>query len=94
MKADVKHEVKRVATFLGRNVSDEYVERVVEAASFNSLKEKRMGSNEEGRSGHEHFRKGVVGDWVTCFTEEQRQYVDKMYEERIKSANIELNFDK
>ena len=91
MKADVQYEVKRVAAFLGREVSDEYVKRLVEAASFNSLKERRK---EDGKMDPEYFRKGIVGDWVTFFNEEQRQYVDTMYEERIKAANIELNFDK
>ncbi|XP_067680753.1 sulfotransferase 1C4-like [Haliotis asinina] len=88
MKRDPVKSVKGIASFLGRDVSDETCAEIAEACGFNKLRqaysefkgEKLRG---EWKNGTGIFRKGEVGDWKNWFTVAQSERFDQEYAARM-----------
>ena len=98
MIKDLPTEVGRVAAFLGKTLSDDAKANLCEYVSFNSMRENPnnnlFGQPDVMDYEISHFmRKGQVGDWKNYFSKEQSDYVDRMYEERVKSAGITVQFE-
>ena len=77
--------IRRVATFIGVELSDELLDRVMRVTSFDYMKSNTKTNYAGGRKqGSEPFmRKGKVGDWVDYFTTEQSAHFDKLYQNEI-----------
>ena len=95
MKKDPKGSIARCAAFYGQSLSDEVLQQIVEASSFDVMKDNPL-SNMSNIPVYDYskgpfMRKGVVGDWKNYFTQEQSDYVDKHYCE--KAAKEGLHFE-
>ena len=96
MIKDLPTEVGRVAAFMGKTLSDDEKRNLCEYVTFNSMRENKdkFGKPKDMDNEISHFfRKGQVGDWKNYFSKEQSDYVDSMYEERVKSAGITVQFE-
>ncbi len=62
LKDAFTEEVQRIATFLGRHLSDLDAQRIAEATSIKKLREKY-----DDKGAIKFFRKGVSGDWENYF---------------------------
>ena len=94
MKQDHKGHVIKLASFLGYKLSDEQVDLVVENSSFSAMAKKdRENEGPPGwRADRSRFvRKGVVGDWVNHYTEDQSKYVDEMIQKYLEPLGITFN---
>lgn len=97
MKQDLAKEIKKVAEFLGKSVTDEQVGNLVAHLGFDKMKQNDTVNNEAIRevafvsgSKGSFIRKGEVGDWKTHFTKEMNEKMDELIEKHFK--NIGLNF--
>ncbi|CAH1269168.1 SULT1C4 [Branchiostoma lanceolatum] len=87
MKKDLPAEVKKLATFLGRPLSEEAMQAVVGATQFDSMK-KNVGDKHGLWT-----RKGVIGDWKNSFSDEQSRAFDDQYRERLSNSGLEFEFE-
>ena len=70
---------------MGKELSDEIVQKIVHETSFKNMKENPL-TNYSRVPGYRHdisafIRKGKVGDWKNYFSPEQAAYVDKLCKE-------------
>ncbi len=88
-----------IAQFLGRSLSEEECVKLAAATTFEKVQSDPFLSNSiEGRPFFRldisrFLRKGAVGDWKSHMSPEQSQYIDGLYEEKIKSMGLELSFE-
>eukprot|EP00930_Biecheleria_cincta_P065134 TRINITY_DN5081_c0_g1_i1.p1 TRINITY_DN5081_c0_g1~~TRINITY_DN5081_c0_g1_i1.p1 ORF type:complete len:391 (+),score=68.69 TRINITY_DN5081_c0_g1_i1:61-1173(+) len=79
MLAQPRHEVRRVASFLGLEPSDEVIEATVLHSGFEKMK---------AQSGDAaHMRKGVVGDSERHFSPELSKEFDLLYRELMRGVD-------
>lgn len=82
---DPEPEVKRLFEFLGAESGDRTVGRCVSATSFEKLSEGRK----PGEEASSFYRKGVAGDWMNVFTEQNR----RDFKEKAGDFLVELGYE-
>ncbi|XP_035693422.1 sulfotransferase 1C4-like isoform X3 [Branchiostoma floridae] len=105
MKRDLRGHVVKIATFLGRTLSDQRIDEVVANCTFSAMKEnpatnfsripalqKAFFSKAEG-SGLEFIRKGEVGDWKNWFSQEENQILETIHEEKMAGLDLTFRFE-
>eukprot|EP00057_Strongylocentrotus_purpuratus_P034101 XP_793921.2 PREDICTED: estrogen sulfotransferase-like [Strongylocentrotus purpuratus] len=100
---DLRGSIKRVADFLGRPLSAEKLDKMVELTEMKGMKktyqeiEEKMGDT--GRLVTRLFgqlpylRKGKVGGWKDEFTVAENEYFDKIYQQNMEGSGIEFQFE-
>nr|XP_060609741.1 sulfotransferase 6B1-like [Anolis sagrei ordinatus] len=78
--------VKRIAEFFKFSVTEKDIQTIVEKTSFKSMKEKSAETH--GDIGQHFFRKGIVGDWSSIFSEDQSKEMDIKYEEQLRKTKL------
>ena len=92
---DPRKMISNLAEFLGKKLSQEDVEKIAGATSFEEMKTKgnlhtkHSGMNEEISP---FMRKGKVGDWQTHFSQEQSQYVDELFAKKMEGSTLSFDF--
>ncbi|KAJ8023717.1 Amine sulfotransferase [Holothuria leucospilota] len=93
MKQDLHKVVQDVASFLGKSLDDATLQRVVEGASFEAMKESFQKDHEknvaEGKAVMHatiFIRKGQVGQWKETFTPEQNKRFDNLFRDKMKDC--------
>ncbi len=95
MKRDIRSAVMATAAFIGRDVSSDTIDEIVQHSRFESMKA-NPATNTSWMSHVRHsaeppfMRKGIVGDWVNYFTPEQKEAFDTLYAERMKNSGLEF----
>lgn len=93
MKKDSRGEIRRMAEFLGVNLSEEQISGIVEKTSFDAMKKKQeLDDSEQAkvRRMHQMMRKGQVGSWKQTLTVAQSEMMDKLMAEKL--GGTEINF--
>ena len=99
MKKDLALSVKKVAKFLGKDVSDKMVQSLVDHLSFKQMKNKPAVNKEERKklgllTGEGHFmQKGEVGDWKNYFTDEMNKRMDEAIEKHLKPIGFDFQYE-
>ncbi|KAL4586120.1 hypothetical protein LXL04_010751 [Taraxacum kok-saghyz] len=102
LKKDPTGNVKRLAEFLGHPFSIEeekagMVENIIQLCSFDTLS--NLEVNKSGKyQADEHFalehrlffRKATDGDWENYFTEEMKDKIDKLIDEKMSATGLIL----
>ncbi|XP_072025012.1 sulfotransferase 1A1-like [Amphiura filiformis] len=97
MQRDLRGAVVQIADFLGRPLSVEAIERVVNKSTLDSMKQRfhtvdqKSGKNKIGVPAT--IRKGIVGDWKTQFTVAQNETFDKLYREKLEGSDLHMDFE-
>ncbi|ELT87177.1 hypothetical protein CAPTEDRAFT_159887 [Capitella teleta] len=90
-------EVRRMAEFLSKEVSDEDVSKIVNWVSFGNMKDCKSTNYEEcTHTDHNispYMRKGTVGDWKNYLNDDQSKYIDEQYEENCGPAGLKYRFE-
>ncbi|XP_057652154.1 luciferin sulfotransferase-like [Diorhabda carinulata] len=99
MKKNPIATFRKLATFLGKNYSDEELSILENHLRIDNFKNNKSVNNDEHRNiglianGEESFiRKGVIGGWTTYFDENLSQEADRWIEDNLRSSNIVLPY--
>ena len=96
MKKDPKVHVRKIAKFMGHELSDKAIDIIVGKSSVKAVSKKfdDLFKNTGGwKTEKSSFvRKGEVGDWVNYFSEEQSQYVEVQNKEYLEPLGIVFEY--
>ena len=98
MKKDLAASVRKVAKFLGKEVTDAKVEELVDHLSFDSMKSNPAVNKEDANAnmfkedGH-FMRKGKIGDWKNYFTDEMNERMDEAIQAHFTSVGLEFQYE-
>ena len=95
MKKDLKSQIRKVATFLGKSYSDEQVDKLAEHLHIDNFKKNPWVNMEDMKGGAMMYndrgnfiRKGKTGDWKNHFTPEMTAKFDKWMAEKLKGTDL------
>ncbi|XP_041082847.1 sulfotransferase 2B1-like [Polyodon spathula] len=99
MLEDLRGAVVKFSHFLGKPLSEETIDTIVEKGCFKSMKNNTMsnyslvpeGVFHKGKS--EFLRKGVSGDWRNHFTAANEERFNSVYREQMKDADLKFPWD-
>ncbi|XP_020658483.3 sulfotransferase 6B1 [Pogona vitticeps] len=94
LKENLHEGVKQIADFYDFPLPEEKIQSIAEKATFQTMKSE--APQKIGAFAPVVFRKGVVGDWKTLFTEAQSQEMDAKFEECLAGTKLgtKLKYDK
>ncbi|KAM3918935.1 sulfotransferase 1 family member D1-like [Leptodactylus fuscus] len=96
MKENPKKEIKKILQFLGKEMSEAIVDKIVYLTSFEVMKDNDMANYKTiptefmNQTISPFMRKGIVGDWKNHFTVAQNEQFDEDYKR--KMADTDLHF--
>ena len=94
MKADYEGELKKISNFLGYSLSEEVLEKIKEATTFNNMKNNSFTNMENADDPsikappENYYRKGIVGSWKEQFTAAQNEAFDLWCAKRMKAIGL------
>jgi len=91
MKNDFETVIKEVAAFLGKEIDESGVDKLVAFLNINKMRKNPMVNKEwkNTEGGPIFMRKGIVGDWKTHFTSEESQDWDRWIESELQRTGIQ-----
>ncbi|XP_047602109.1 sulfotransferase 1C4-like [Lutra lutra] len=98
LKKNPKHEIQKLAEFIGKNLDDEVLDKIVLHTSFDVMKQNPMANYSSipttimNHSVSPFMRKGTVGDWKNHFTVAQNERFNEDYEKKMADTNITFHF--
>ncbi|XP_032275561.1 sulfotransferase 1C4 isoform X2 [Phoca vitulina] len=98
VKKNPKHEIQKVAEFIGKNLHDEVLDKIVHHTSFDVMKQNPMANYSSistkimNHTVSPFMRKGTVGDWKNHFTVAQNERFNEDYEKKMADTNITFHF--
>ncbi|XP_077303566.1 sulfotransferase 1C1-like [Lithobates pipiens] len=96
MKEDPKREIRKVMKFLGKNFSEEVLDKICQHTNFKAMKENPMANYSTvpnmllDQNLSPFMRKGEVADWMNYFTESQNKMFNMEYEKRMKGTDLKF----
>lgn len=96
MKKDLPAALRKISSFLGKNLSDEVIKKIAENCSFETMKDNPMSNfslvpkiyMDSDKS--PFLRKGVAGDWKTHFSPEQLSRFSSCIKKELEGENVSL----
>ncbi|XP_061453773.1 sulfotransferase 2B1-like isoform X2 [Rhineura floridana] len=85
LQQDLRGSVERICRFLGKELNSRQIDSVVDNASFQKMKDKKMSNFSlvpESTFDHKKgtfMRKGISGDWKNHLTMAQSEHFDRVY---------------
>ncbi|XP_014790787.1 sulfotransferase 1E1 [Octopus bimaculoides] len=97
MKADMSKAVSRVAKFLGKTISDQLTESIVDMCSFDKMKSEKNVTNsflikDHFVEGGTIYHSGKVDTWKKWLTVEQSERIDARIQSEFTDQGIIFNF--
>ncbi|XP_035657527.1 sulfotransferase 1A3-like isoform X2 [Branchiostoma floridae] len=102
LQKNTRKEVEKVAEFLQWPVTPEVIDKVVEQSTFQKMATNPATNKVAGKGAKSgvfdfskgtYFRKGVVGDWKSLFSDEQSQWFDTFYREKLGPTGLHFDFE-
>ncbi|KAI1288092.1 Sulfotransferase family cytosolic 1B member 1 [Halotydeus destructor] len=99
MKINLPAMVRLIAQFVGKDLPDETVRKIVEHCSFSKMKDNPTVNRTQigitdflDHSKQSFIRKGIIGDWQRYFTDEQNEHFDQLYKDKMADVSLRLAF--
>ncbi|XP_053327443.1 sulfotransferase 1B1-like [Spea bombifrons] len=98
MLEDPKREIQKVAEFIGKELSEEVLEKIHQRTSFQAMKDNPMAnyttipSSVMDHSISPFMRKGRCGDWKNHFTVAQNERFDEYYGREMSDTDLSFRF--
>ncbi|XP_056400058.1 sulfotransferase 2A1-like isoform X2 [Hyla sarda] len=96
---DHRGTIKKICTFLEKELEEQVIDLVVKNSSFNSMKNNNMSNNSlvpdyiiDTKNNH-FMRKGITGDWKNHFTQKQMEHMNVIYREKMKDLDVKFSWD-
>nr|XP_060609197.1 amine sulfotransferase-like [Anolis sagrei ordinatus] len=99
MKKDLRSAVLKICNFLGKRLSEEEIDDVVDMASFGKMSADRranyttLSSDLLDFSKGSFLRKGTIGDWKNTMTVAQNERFDSVFKKRMEKLPIKFCWD-
>ncbi|XP_019946652.1 amine sulfotransferase-like isoform X2 [Paralichthys olivaceus] len=99
MIQDLQSAVRRICSFLGKELTDEQLANVVKHSTFNNMKRIPHANYEQvpGDLLNHHqgtfMRKGTIGDWKNHFTVAQNERFDEVFKKEMKDVPLSFIWD-
>ncbi|XP_067859937.1 sulfotransferase 2B1-like [Heptranchias perlo] len=91
---DMRGVLVKLGEFLGKQLSDNAIEAIVNQSKFNNMKHNKMSNYSfvpkelMDQTKSNFLRKGIAGDWKNHFTTAQTEYFNSLFAERTKGLNF------
>ncbi|XP_066494917.1 sulfotransferase 2A1-like [Tiliqua scincoides] len=91
---DLRGSVERICRFLGKELTSQQIDSVVENASFETMKDNKMSNFSQAsdedmdHSKGKLMREGKSGIWKNYLTVAQNEQFDRVYQEKMKGVNV------
>lgn len=87
--------VEKIAKFIGKEISPETRDRIVQQTSFGAMKSSEHTNYTwvKGMKKNGYFRKGKVGQWKNYFTEEQDELFDNVFNDKLTGTGLIIDFE-
>lgn len=98
LKMNPKHEIRKLAEFIGKNLDDEVLDKIIHHTSFDVMKQNPMANYSlipaeiMNHSISPFMRKGEVGDWKHHFTVAQNERFDEDYKKKMANTSLTFHF--
>jgi len=92
LKKDFDKELRKIILFLGYDLSDQVIEKIKEASSFERMKVADFSSHQQIGDLESFFRKGEIGSWQEMFTREQNEKFDALYRKKMQDSGLDFDF--
>ncbi|XP_051576124.1 amine sulfotransferase-like [Myxocyprinus asiaticus] len=99
MIKDLRSVVERISSFLGKSLTPQQVNDVVQHSTFKNMKNNPQANYKlVSRSLLNHqqgsfLRKGTIGDWKIYFTVAQNERFDRVYQQKMKDVPLSFIWD-
>ncbi|XP_010134821.1 PREDICTED: sulfotransferase 1 family member D1-like [Buceros rhinoceros silvestris] len=99
MKKDPWQEVQKILRFLGKEMAEEMVERILHHTSFQEMKKNPSANyNSVPTALMDHsispfLRKGIIGDWKNHFTVAQNERFNQHYQKHMMGSDLHFQME-
>ncbi|XP_029306106.1 amine sulfotransferase-like [Cottoperca gobio] len=97
MLKDLRGEVVKLCAFLGKDLTEEAVDHVVEMSTFKNMKTNPKANYkdlvETKRYSAKTMRKGIAGDWKNVFTVAQDEHFDKEFKKKMSNVPLSCTWE-
>ncbi|XP_068704974.1 sulfotransferase 1B1-like [Montipora foliosa] len=95
LQKDLPSNVRTIAKFLQKPLSDELINRIAEQCTFKGMMKNSSNykQTDEDDNIAQTLRKGVVGDWKNHFTPEMDERFDKEVIGKLSGSGLEFDYE-
>ncbi|PAA84731.1 hypothetical protein BOX15_Mlig001354g5 [Macrostomum lignano] len=96
---DKATQVRRLADFIGVELTDQLLKDTLEATSFQAMRDNpnvnvsRGGETDGWKAGVSFIRRGEIGDWKNHLTVADNEELDKAIAERMSGSEIQFVYE-